>query len=398
MNEKIYFIIDTPIVKSYISYYALDAFSEHNIEYVLIDVSPLINKRAYKSVKSDLIDYSEPNIYLCKSFDMLEKMVNDMPEEAIVIDSGGYNLDHLKIYRKLWKKNAKYGYMILNSCFETSTAKKGFDRVVSFVKGFRIRRMVNSVFIRMPKKWFGAKACAFVINNSPGEIENYKKRFFCDEHTKFLIVHSNFYEEALEKKATERVVPQKYCVWLDSYIPYHPDLTQIPGAYVNAESYYQALRKFFHWIQNEYGIKVVVAAHPRSDYNEHKDAYEGFEIYKFCTCVLVRDAEFVLSAASTSFLYAVMYKKPILFIYQTALMNGLPTHILFMDKLSKEVGTRPIYIDGEQQMDRTNIDKLLLVNEEEYQRVANEYIKENFNGKIEGKSYKQQIISFLEGI
>ena len=37
MNEKIYFIIDTPIVKSYISYYALDAFSEHNIEYVLID-------------------------------------------------------------------------------------------------------------------------------------------------------------------------------------------------------------------------------------------------------------------------------------------------------------------------------------------------------------------------
>lgn len=93
MNEKIYFIIDTPIVKSYISYYALDAFSEHNIEYVLIDVSPLINKRAYKSVKSDLIDYSEPNIYLCKSFDMLEKMVNDMPEEAMVIDSGGYNLD-----------------------------------------------------------------------------------------------------------------------------------------------------------------------------------------------------------------------------------------------------------------------------------------------------------------
>ena len=74
------------------------------------------------------------------------------------------------------------------------------------------------------------------------------------------------------------------------------------------------------------------------------------------------------------------------------------THILFMDKFSKEVGTRPIYIDGEQQMDRTNIDKLLLVNEEEYQRVANEYIKENFNGKIEGKSYKQQIISFLEGI
>ena len=77
MNEKIYFIIDTPIVKSYISYYALDAFSEHNIEDVLIDVSPLINKRAYKSVKSDLIDYSEPNIYLCKGFDMLEKMVND---------------------------------------------------------------------------------------------------------------------------------------------------------------------------------------------------------------------------------------------------------------------------------------------------------------------------------
>ena len=95
MNEKIYFIIDTPIVKSYISYYALDAFSEHNIEYVLIDVSPLINKRAYKSVKSDLIDYSEPNIYLCKSFEAKGNLGSYMSGEAMVMGSGGYKLDHL---------------------------------------------------------------------------------------------------------------------------------------------------------------------------------------------------------------------------------------------------------------------------------------------------------------
>lgn len=397
MSRKIYFIIDTPIVKSYTSYYLLDAFLQYNVEYVLVDVSPMINKRAYKTVKNELVDYDKDNVYLCENIKTLENIVDSMPSDAIVIDSGGYNLDHLKIYRRLWKKNIAYGYMILNSCFETATAVRGIHKVLSFIKRFRIKRAANSIFIRLPKKWFGAQACSFVINNSVKEVENYKKRFFCDEHTKFLVVHSNSYEEALEKCETERIVEQKYCVWLDSYIPYHPDLAQIPGAHVDAESYYGTLRQFFHWIENEYGIKVVIAAHPRSDYNEHKEAYEGFKIYEFSTCVLVRDAEFVLSAASTSFLYAIMYMKPVLFIYQTALAEGLPSHISFIKTLSEEVGTQPLRIDGEK-IKKEDVDKLLIINREYYKNIADEYIRKDFDGKIEGESYKQQIISFLQQI
>lgn len=396
--KKICFLIDTPILKSYRSYYALDALAENGIDYILVDTSPLINKMAHLNVKKDLIDYNRENVYLCKNWKELGKVLSQLGQGAVAIDSGSYELGHLRVYRYLKKYRIPYGYMILNSCYETAAQLVDTKtKIKNFIKTINPKKILNSIFVRLPRKWSGIDPASFVISNAATEIDGFKKRFYCNSVTKFLIVHSNAYEEALEHRTDKRLINEKYCVWIDSYVPYHPDLSQIPGANIDDESYYRALRSFFHWIEEHYDLKVVVAAHPRSDYTKHNEAYEGFQIYKLHTCELVRNAEFVLSAASASFLYAITYNKPILFIYQKALFEGLKCHIDFINVLANELGTRPLYIDGEE-ISKEKIDRLLVIHKDKYKKIAEKYVKNGFNGKIEGKSYKKQIADFLRNI
>ena len=394
MNKTVCFIIDTPILESYKSYYVLDAFKENGYRIELIDVSPFLNKEAYKKVKKGLMDYEENHIHLCKNYKELFCVLDTLSEDTYVFDSTGWNLEHYPIYRYLSKRNIKYGYMILNSCYEVVAQGDGKNRVKEFIKNFSFKRLKNAVFVRLPKSMFLNQACSFVINNSPDEIENYKKRFYCDEKTKFLVVHSNLYEEALSHKDDLRIVKNNYCVWLDTYLPYHPDLENRDG--IVPEDYYLALRKFFTWIQENFNIEVVVAAHPRSDYELHSYAYEGFQVIKYNTCLLVRDAKFVISDISSSFLYSIVYKKPMVLIYQNLIERELPSQRRFINALGNELGKQPINIEELDYEDKHLLDGILTIDKELYQKSAESYIKQGFDGTISGDSYKKIIVDFLE--
>ena len=398
MRHKCLCIVsDTPFVLKFKSYYVLNAFEKNNYKIILIDISPFMQKAAYETVKVDLIDYSRENVFLCKSYKELYKVLDTLPSGSIAITPSGWNREYYPIYNYFYKKGICHGHMILNSCYEEAEKAYGVKKIKEYIERLSLKTALNTIFVRLPRKLFYREACSFVITNSYREIEGYKRRFLVSEKTKYLVVHSNEYEEALSCKEVKRVVDEKYCVWLDSYIPYHPDNAML-GAFVEAEAYYKSLRKFFHWIEEQYGMKVIIAAHPRSDYGKHPEAYEGFKIIKGYTCLLVRDAEFVMTAASLSFLYAVVYQKPLLFIYQNALKEGLPSHIRFMDTLCRNFMTEPINIDEFDYTTRKLIDQRLEKHNEGYLKCANQYIKQGFDGTIDGESYEEVIINFLEEI
>lgn len=129
------------------------------------------------------------------------------------------------------------------------------------------------------------------------------------------IVPINFfdYEKYLEKKYAAPLINGKYAVFLDVFLPYHPDIRLVGRKYINAERYFAAMRKYFDLVERQAGVEVVIAAHPKSEYAS--DAFGGRRIIKSETAVIVRDSEFVISHHSTSMSYAVLNMKPILFVY-----------------------------------------------------------------------------------
>lgn len=115
------------------------------------------------------------------------------------------------------------------------------------------------------------------------------------------------------KNKTTNLVEGRYCVFLDVYFPFHPDL-KIEGSKIADENrYFSSINRFLNLIEEKFRMNVVVAAHPQSDYGN--DTFQGRKFYRGRTEELVRDAEIVISHYSTSISYAILNKKPVIFIY-----------------------------------------------------------------------------------
>lgn len=137
---------------------------------------------------------------------------------------------------------------------------------------------------------------------------------------KVVPINLNDYEKyVLTKKSNKKLVNTNYAVFLDINLPYQSDLTVMKLAIVNPESYYASLNNYFDQIENKHNIKVVIAAHPSAKYAH--DTFNGRLIYTNLTPELVKDCSFVISHHSTSLSFAILNKKPIVFVYTAEMLT-----------------------------------------------------------------------------
>lgn len=121
------------------------------------------------------------------------------------------------------------------------------------------------------------------------------------------------YDNYILAKEKPRLVAGRFAVFLDINLAFQTDIRIVGWEYVSAERYTASLNRYFTLLEQEYGVEVVIAAHPKADYRP--DYFQGRKILKGATPELVRDAEFVISHHSTSISYAVLNRKPLQFIY-----------------------------------------------------------------------------------
>ena len=141
-----------------------------------------------------------------------------------------------------------------------------------------------------------------------------------DNHAAKVIPVNYFdYDHYVKEKADgeSRLVAERYAVFLDINLPYHSDMAFCGRPQIDPVGYFRSLNRFFAMLELEYGIKVVIAAHPRADYD--RTTFEGRQIFQLVTAKLVKSAEFVLSHTSTAMSYAVLNAKPLIFIYTDAM-------------------------------------------------------------------------------
>jgi len=106
---------------------------------------------------------------------------------------------------------------------------------------------------------------------------------------------------------------KRYAVYLDTNLPYHTDLQICGEKGVDPENYYKTLNNFFDLLENKFDLKILIAAHPKANYDS--DYFSGREVYYGETPEIVSGCEFVVVEHSTSVSYAVVNYKPIVSIY-----------------------------------------------------------------------------------
>ncbi|MBW7989187.1 MAG: hypothetical protein FVQ84_04115 [Planctomycetes bacterium] len=140
------------------------------------------------------------------------------------------------------------------------------------------------------------------------------------------------------KTKTTNLVDGRYIVFIDAYGPLHPDLKIKGFGIADANRYFLSLNRFLNLLEKRFGMKVVIAAHPQSDYDN--DTFQGRKIYSGRTEELVRDAEIVISHYSTSISYAVLNEKPAIFIYTDDMKRP------YKDSLAMKIHDFANYLDA----------------------------------------------------
>ena len=156
------------------------------------------------------------------------------------------------------------------------------------------------------------------------------------KQSKIVQINSIDYDRFLLNQI-ESLFDKKYCVFLDQYYPFHPDLLVSGEKHISPNLYYSSLNAFFEKIESTLNIEVIVAAHPLADKYAEQNYFCGRKIYFNKTVDLIAKAEYVIAHTSTAISYAVLFKKPLIFITDNNIKNNMQGVHLGINAFAKEL-------------------------------------------------------------
>jgi hypothetical protein len=186
---------------------------------------------------------------------------------------------------------------------------------------------------------------------------------------KLVRIHHADVDAAYRDERISVELPERYCVFVDDYLPFHPDFGGAGEDTVNAAAYYSALNDFFRLVEVRFGAAVIIAAHPKAIYASNP--FEGRMILWNETNALVKKAEVVFAHASTAVSFAVIHKKELCLIFNEEIKRTHPTLYAQMLETVEILGCPIINFETSR-----NIDDLAVarVDEKRYERYYADYL------------------------
>jgi hypothetical protein len=136
-------------------------------------------------------------------------------------------------------------------------------------------------------------------------------------------VNSDDYDNYLKLKDAESIINHDYILFLDEYLPLHPDTTLFNIKNVSPEEYYPELNDYFDEVEKQFNRPVVIAAHPKANRYKEEDFFNGREIHFGKSAELSKHAHFVIAHDTTSINYPIAFKNKLHFITSNNIEKGI---------------------------------------------------------------------------
>ena len=369
--EKIIFLVEGYFTSRDYSRFGIETLQEKGFDVEVWDLTNVLhpNFRA-KYMPPDPSDYTGLTVFEDKK--TTYKSLAEIESNVVVLNMMSYSASTLGMYRALSRSRAFYAVFNANS-IPIMTVKGGW---ISFLLE-RFRKMMilspskmwKRLLISLPYRWMGVRPADLILLGGQMSLNcNYP----LDDRTEILYGHTLDYDIYLEERGNwndERNI----AVFLDEIYPFHPDCEMILGRpLIGDKKYYPDLNDFFALVEEKTGLEIVIAAHPRSNYEDMPDFFRGRECVRGKTMDLVKNSRLVISHCSTSANFAIFFKKPIIFITCSELDKS--NEGFYIREKAKWIGKKPLVIDklGEADIDW---DFELKVNEQFYDNYRKSHIK-----------------------
>jgi hypothetical protein len=377
MNKKIYYFVESPFDQRDHDRFGVDILKKNGFDVEIWDFTPILRPNVYDNLKNAYPPYNAKQRLFTKK-EQVFSAINEISESDLVIFILGYGVTSYFLYRAISKKDIDYCVFAANA-IPASLTGNAYSRlhIIDKIKKvtpakfigylYRLLSQVllrNIIRIKPPRYILAGGEKSLLVGNWPRS-----------NKSEVIWLHTLDYDIYLAEESSNVPVGRSYAVFLDEYLPFHPDYFYMKTKpYSTPDEYYPNLCEYFTFLEKELDIDVVIAAHPRANYNKHPDYFGGRKVLMGKTASLVKNARFVIAHSSTAINYAVLFKKTIIFITTDTLQRSPHGH--HIATAAAQFGVKPINIDSINSSDYVNAYNIR-IDENAYSIYKNNYIKKN---------------------
>ncbi len=368
MITKVVYFVETPFNARDYNRFGIETLRENGFEVEIWEFTPFLHPESYGRISvPDPVNYGKH--YLFQSKRHAFKSIVKLKDDCFVVCKVPYVLRSFSIYRALSRNKIKYGVQTANT-LPSITNVSNIRNLFNKLKKTTPQKLFKALYKFFHFKYIGIKPPTLVFVGGEKSINS---NYPVGNGTEILWLHTLDYDIYLREKNNSVQVGPDVGVFLDEYFPFHPDYLHSGLApYTIPDKYYPLLCSFFDFLERNYKVKIIIAAHPRSRYEDHPDYFGGRQVIRGLNAELIRKSGFVIMHASTAINFAVLFKKPVIFATTNDLKQSGEGPII--DAMASLFRKKAINLENTMEID---LKKELVINEEAYRDYKNSYIKKD---------------------
>ncbi|MDK2954752.1 MAG: hypothetical protein PWQ57_248 [Desulfovibrionales bacterium] len=356
-NRSIVLLVENPFTQRDYERFGIDIFLKRGYRVKILQVTPITKPHVHRFVGFKKICDFHCIVNTLQQFqNVIEKNKN-----SIVISFVQYGLLSFCLFRMLSKYNIRLCVLAFSGPFFSI---KGKGKWLFRLQRISIRNIIDYLFRYIKPCWLNIKDADICLVLGG---QRYVAQEPIGAATKIIYGHAFDYDLFLKRKLPSGDLKENIAVFLDEYAPYHPDDVNAGVTSIDATTYYGRLNNFFNKLEQETGLQVVVAAHPRSDYELHGNVFGKRRLEKGQTIDLIAQAKLVVAHMSTAVNFAILMKKPILLFATEEFMAANECFVL---ALAQALGKK-VY-DAEDQ--KINFEEEMSIDYDIYEFYKKKYI------------------------
>lgn len=349
MIEKIVFINYQPITPKYYSDFYFKECINNGLGVEYWDVTKLY----FPNTKfGESYNFMTTIIKIASFRELKNKLSSTDIDSTLFITNITYEFRVWKLFRILTICNCNLAFFARG--MSPSPEKMVSSKIVKVILSFSLRTIMSAIKSRLAillKNYRIIKTYDFVFRaGSKGGITIGAGYEYDLKAGKVIEINYFDFDKYLKVIKEVKCIEEDYCVFLDVYLPHHPDIQLIGINTVDPDIYYSQLNNYFDYIEKTYAVNVVICAHPKAIKYQSHNPFSGRKIVFNKTCEFVKDAKFAITNYSTSISFPILFRKPIFFItceaerekmfdlYETSLYLGkvLNSKVSYFDKIELE--------------------------------------------------------------
>ncbi|OAZ03103.1 hypothetical protein [Flavobacterium succinicans] len=365
-NKVVYLAYFPLTQRTYTNFY-FEELLQNKIQVEYLDITHLFYP---DKIKMDSLDY-EVTVKITSYKHLKDYLKEQNKSTTLYISIMTFEWRVFRLFRILTKYNINLGVFGAGVFPNSSIDNK--SRVIRFLKAISFERV---------KSLFANKLILFCKKR--GFIKTYDYIFMAGEYgywglgigseidvqkAKIIRVNTVDYDQFILHKKLPPVNDEEYIVFLDQYLPYHPDASYFNIKTVEPEPYFKEVNGYFDRLELATGKKVIIAAHPKAERYKEFNPYNGRPIFFNHSNDLVKEASLVLTHASTAVCFPICYKKKIVLLVSDYLNEVLPQFLMVAKSIENACDATIVKMDNEEEIYITEI-----INTEKYSDFKYKYL------------------------